>query len=261
MTDAGALNTPAPPLAVDHAEDSQRVTDRSYLGVGLYTLSEAARILRKPAATLRRWAGAGHPNAEERDSLSIPLVRREDPELVAQGLLTFSELIALLLIRRLRQAEVALAAIRSMAAQASEALQTSQPFASGRLYTERSPLLASNRDKDGASSSSAVLESQRQAIESVLTSLASQLDCAEDGTICGYWPLGKGRRVVLDPARAFGQPIDSVSGVPTRALAGMSSAGEPIEKVARWYRVDPEAVRDAVLFEQSLAAPPLPRAA
>ena len=36
---------------------------------------------------------------------------------------------------------------------------------------------------------------------------------------------------------------------------------ETIEDIARWYRVDLDAVRDAIQFEQSLTAARLPRAA
>jgi uncharacterized protein (DUF433 family) len=68
-----------------------------------------------------------------------------------------------------------------------------------------------------------------------------------------YWPLGKHRPVVLDPARSFGHPIDAVSGVPARVLYDMYQAGESAEEVGRWFRVEPDAVRAAIEYEQSLA--------
>ena len=65
-------------------------------------------------------------------------------------------------------------------------------------------------------------------------------------------PLGPGTRVVLDPERSFGKPIDDPSGVPTLVLYQMARSGEPKESVARWYNVDPEAVSAAIEFESSL---------
>jgi uncharacterized protein (DUF433 family) len=253
MTHTGTAGIPVQPTTLDREDNNSTAPGRSYLGVGLYSLPEAARLARMPVATLRRWAGEGRSPANERPSSSMPLVQREDPELIVQGLLTFSELVALLLIHRLRQAGMPLAGIRSMAQQAAAALQTSHPLVTHRFYSDWPGLLASKNDAELASS--------RPAIQLVLESFAGQLDYAEDDAVNGYWPLGKERRVVLDPARAFGQPIDPVSGVPTRALAGMSTAGETIEDIARWYRVDLDAVRDAIQFEQSLTAARLPRAA
>jgi uncharacterized protein (DUF433 family) len=186
-----------------------------------------------PAATLRRWLDEGRRTAKEDTTGAGPLIRREDPELVSQGLLTFADLMEILLIRRLREASVPLSTIREVAQEATTTLQTSHPFASWRFYTHRKRL--------------------PEAFRPVLEAFAQQIDYTDD-QISRYWPLGKERRVVLDPARAFGQPTDPLSAVPTAVLAGAYAAGEPIEEVARWYRVDPEAVRDAIAFEESLAA-------
>jgi uncharacterized protein (DUF433 family) len=207
--------------------------DRSYLGVGLYSLTEAARLLTMPAATLRRWVGEGRRSAKEDTTGAAPLIRREDPELVSRGLLTFAELIEILLIRRLWDAGIPLGTIREYAQEAASTLQTAHPFASWRCYSHRQRL--------------------PEALRAVLEAFAQQIDY-EDDQISRYWPLGKERRVVLDPARAFGQPTDPLSAVPTAVLAGAYAAGEPVEAVARWYRVDPEAVRDAIASEEALAA-------
>src|SRR5438309_1417447 len=222
---------------------------RSYLGVGLYSLPEAARLLHMPGATLRRWlAGSGAPvEAGQRDA--GPLVWRENPELVADGLLTFSELIELLFIRQLRRADVPLRTIRSIAREAGAALQTPHPFADRRFYTHRPPRHVPNEPlSQPLSPGSPEREIASAVVVTVIEAFARQLDYA-DNQVCRYWPLGKSRCVVLDPARAFGQPADPASGVPTRVLNSAYAAGEPVEEVARWYRVDPQAVRDAVEFQ------------
>jgi uncharacterized protein (DUF433 family) len=253
------MNTPVQALEADRIESQHPCADWSYLGIGLYSLPEAARLLRMPLATLRRWTGDAHSPAG--DSVPMPLIEREAPELAAQGLLTFSELIVLLLIRQLRQAGVPLGVVRALAEPAAVTPRVPHPFATRRFFTDQTSVSAWNTGPERAFSASAVSEKWRRAIQEVLASLAEQLEYVEDERIRSYWPLGKGRRVVLDPARALGQPIDPMSGVPTRALAGMSAAGEPIEEIASWYRVDLAAVQDAILFERSLTAVRLPRAA
>src|SRR5262249_13790055 len=85
----------------------------TYLGVGLYSASEAARLVQMPVATLRRWASECRSSAGGRLLPPPPLIPREDPYLVTRGLFTFSELITLLLVRRLRLVGVPLSGIRS----------------------------------------------------------------------------------------------------------------------------------------------------
>jgi uncharacterized protein (DUF433 family) len=51
--------------------------------------------------------------------------------------------------------------------------------------------------------------------------------------------------------RAFGKPIERLSGVPTYVLYGMSQAGETVDAIADWYEVEPEGVRDAIEYEQT----------
>jgi uncharacterized protein (DUF433 family) len=69
-----------------------------------------------------------------------------------------------------------------------------------------------------------------------------------------WWPLGKKRRVVLNPARSFGQPIVSREGVPTATLAKAFKADPSITHISRWFEVEERSVRDAIEFEDSLAA-------
>ena len=66
--------------------------------------------------------------------------------------------------------------------------------------------------------------------------------------------MAKNNKVAVDPRRNFGQPTIFQDGVPTRVLAKSVKANRSVEEVARWYEVSPEAVEEAVEFEQKLAA-------
>ncbi len=69
-----------------------------------------------------------------------------------------------------------------------------------------------------------------------------------------WWPRGKSRQVALDPRRSFGQPIIFHEGIPTQILARSARANGSIEEVARWFEIKSASVREAVDFEQELAA-------
>jgi uncharacterized protein (DUF433 family) len=64
--------------------------------------------------------------------------------------------------------------------------------------------------------------------------------------------MGKERPIVLDPQRSLGKPIDNGSGIPTMALYQTWRAGEPVERIARWYSVQPDVVDAAIKYEDSL---------
>ena len=87
---------------------------------------------------------------------------------------------------------------------------------------------------------------------------------AEERTICflelmelhavRFWPQDITGRVVLDPRRRFGKPIDSPTGVPTISLFHAIEAGEDAATVASWFAVPVAAITAAVAFEKSFAA-------
>jgi uncharacterized protein (DUF433 family)/DNA-binding transcriptional MerR regulator len=226
---------------------------QSYLGIGLYTVPEAARLLRVPARKLRRWA-EGYTFADGR--FSEPLFQRDYPELAARRILTFQDLIELSLVSQFRQKGVSMPAIRAAAKWAAEQFRTNHPFAVKRFHTDGKRLFAEGEIPVNGKGGRERLYRELPTYQYVLDlaeEFFQKLDY-EDDQVRHYWPLGKHRPVVLDPARAFGQPIDPDSGVPTRVLYEMHQAGQSVEEIADWFRVTPDAVRAAVEFEQSLAA-------
>jgi uncharacterized protein (DUF433 family) len=72
-----------------------------------------------------------------------------------------------------------------------------------------------------------------------------------DGVPSRWWPNGKQARVVVDPERAFGQPIESESSVPTTLLAAAVKAEGSAEAAARVWDVSVASVRRAVAFQEA----------
>ena len=75
-----------------------------------------------------------------------------------------------------------------------------------------------------------------------------------DGDLVARWfPLGR-PSIVLDPQRSFGRPVLATGGVPTEVIANAAIVEGSAEQAAVLYEVPTAAVRDAILFEQKLAA-------
>jgi uncharacterized protein (DUF433 family) len=87
----------------------------------------------------------------------------------------------------------------------------------------------------------------RQVIEPLLKTI--EFDAR--GVPALWWPAGKRLNVVVDPSRAFGQPIDAITKVPTAVLA-TAAKSQSIEEVAKTYQVPQSSVRHAVEFESNL---------
>jgi uncharacterized protein (DUF433 family) len=135
--------------------------------------------------------------------------------------------------------------------------RTSHPFAIKRFHTDGKRIFA---EAGHALAGTPLprptykeLSRYERALETVATPFFRKFDY-EHEEVRRYWPLGKEKSVVLDPARSFGEPIDTASGVPTAVLYQLYTAGESISRIAQWYQVGAEAVGAAIEYEQSLAA-------
>ena len=214
----------------------------SRLGIGLYTFPEAARLLGKNAGSVRRWAN-GYTYALRTGRARGGPVLGERPD---EEALSFGELIELLHVKGFREHDVSLESIRQAAASLREEWRTPYPFATRRVATSGNRLLAmlDGEWKEPVSGQKPL---------AFVDELAEQMIYSDDFTT-GWRPLGPEGRVLLDPKRRFGKPIDPVSGIRTAMLSDAFVAEEDPVAVARIYEVDLRAVEDAVRFERAYAA-------
>jgi len=215
----------------------------SHIGVGLYSFPEAAKIIKAPPGILRRWASAS-------DWL---VARKLDP---AERLITFTELMELHFIKIFRDEGVSLQTIRKTSQAAAAKFKTDYPFSVKRFDTDGRTIFATLRAAAHSVTLVEDLEKSQFVLTKIMRPFFHKLDYAGTMEVTRYWPRTKKGRVVLDPARKFGKPIDSETGVPTRAIVDALSAGggQSPAVVARWLGIPLAAVNAAVAFERSLAA-------
>lgn len=80
----------------------------------------------------------------------------------------------------------------------------------------------------------------------------ANIEFDDAGVPSRWWPMGKKAQIVVDPARAFGQPIEATSGVPAAILAAASEAEGSPESAAQVWAVPVVSVRRAVAFQGSV---------
>jgi uncharacterized protein (DUF433 family) len=230
------------------------ITHSWYVGVGLYTFPEAARIIGITPAKLRRWVGQYRRKEPGAECLSKPVISRYFQG--GERVLTFLELVELLFVKLFREEGVSMAVIRRAAEEAARRFDTPYPFAVKRFDTDGQRIFATLRDESPSGRVVMELGKGQYVLDAVARPFFRKLDYRDDGEAFRYWPLDREGRVVLDPERSFGKPIDAETGVPTRAPydAVLAGGGQSPEIVADWFGVPVEAVQAAVTFERSLQA-------
>jgi uncharacterized protein (DUF433 family) len=224
--------------------------DTPTLGTGFYTVSEAARLLKIPPLNIRRWL-AGYSYAQGDKTVHMPPLW--DPQLPSYDHhieLGFRDLIELRVIKSFLDAGLSLITVRNCLEYARECAKDDHPFSTRRFQTDGRTIFLESIRRAGEDEL-LDLKNRQYVIKKVIDRTFKDLDVSND--IVARWrPLDGKQSIVIDPARAFGQPITNSYGVPTIVLAQAVEAEGSIERVSRLYEVSVAAVRDAVKFEQSL---------
>ncbi len=228
-------------------------TQSDLIGVGLYSIPDAARIIKVGEAVLRRWVADYTNTSRDLDDHHEPVVHRRLND--HGGVLTFLELIELFVVKQFRDAGVSMQVIRKTAQVAAQRFDTPYPFATGDFDTDGRSILHAMEDSRDGSTSAEDLARGQYAFDSLMHPFFKRLDYRDHAEALRYWPLGRDGRVVLDPQRHFGAPIDARTGVPTRTLfaAVTAGVGQLLDVVADWFEVPLTAVQAAVDYEALLA--------
>lgn len=220
------------------------------LNTGLYTVPEAARLTRVSVGKIRRWLKGYNFKSGERVRHSDAVWQGELEPIENKLALSFRDLLELRFVDAFIRAGVSWRTMRRAHAKAQEQLKTTHPFCSNRILTDGRRILLRQGEEDSDQALIDLVTDQGE-FSRIVETFLKELEFS--GTDIVWWPLGRQRQIVLDPKRNFGQPTVARSGVPSQVLARSAKANASQEVVAKWYEVQPDEVRDAVEFEQSLA--------
>jgi len=233
------------------------MSDRSttpLLGRGIYTVPEAARLGRIPPASIRRWLRGYYFTKDGAKVFSEKVIRGELPIIDDTLALSFLDLLEARCLHAFRARGVGWRTLREAHGKAREAMDTDHPFSTGQFKTVGRRVMRDFATENGDPMLLDIVR-QQPAFREFLRPYLRGLDFLPGAQFPARWfPLDGTKRVVIDPARAFGHPIVSERGVLTSILARAYAAEGSYDKVARWYEVDVRSVKDAVEYEHALAA-------
>ena len=163
----------------------------------------------------------------------------------------FRDLIELRFVKAFTDAGVGLLAIRNCLAYARDCVRDEHPFSTRRFQTDGRTIFLESMERAGETKL-LDLKKRQYVFKQVIERTFKDLDI-EDDTVARWRPFRGKKSIVIDPGRAFGQPIASQFGIPTVALAEAVEAEGSVDDVARIFEVPARIVRNAVHFEESLA--------
>lgn len=224
------------------------------LGVGIYTVPEAARLSRVPARRIRRWLTGYDFKSRDQRRTSAPVWSRDLPLREGSLALSFRDLIEVRFVNAFRDSGVSWKVLREASERAAEILHDTHPFSTKRFKTDGRRIFAEFVADTGQEVLLDLVKSQYAFKQVIAPYLYQGLEFGASESVRRWHPLLRNRRVVIDPAISFGQPVANPESVPTAILAKAVQVEKSVERVARWYMVEPRTVRAAVLFEEQLAA-------
>ena len=214
-----------------------------------YSLAEAARYLKLPAATLRSWVvGRAYPKGESVATFR-PLLK---PARKHPPLLSFYNLIEAHVLRSLRTEHgVAIRELRRAITYAERTLKIERLLLNKDLRTHAGEVFLDEYGKLISLSTSGQIAMRRMLEEHL-----KRVEWDQWQFPVRLYPYVSAeptteRPIAIDPDIAFGRPVVIRAGVSTEAIAGRIDAGETVEALAEDYDLKPEEIEEAVLYERA----------
>jgi len=214
------------------------------LSQGIYTTAEIADLTGIPSHRVRSWVNAG--------ARSVGLLSPGLGRVGLQPLLSFLDLVEILVAGQLREQGVTMQSVRRVHSAMKDIFSERHPFAHERLLTDGKRVFQHAIDHAGQDRVLDVLHRQ-QIFPEVLLPYLQKLEYDPTTRLALRWNVADG--VVVDPQRSFGKPIVDRSGIPTRVLSSAYVANDNnADLVASWYEVPLEDVMHAVNYDLEQAA-------
>lgn len=232
-------------------EKSLTAVAQNLLGIGLYTPTEAGRLIDVSPLRLVRWLRGHDKDGEWYE----PLWRSEVDIGDDRVYLSFRDLMeariaALFIIKYRLSAQKVRRAI-----QLAREIVGDHPLSTTWLKTDgRTVFLRMATEGDGEPRVLDLFKSQHAFSAIIEQSLRDvEFDGAHPRL---WWPRGRKQGIVVDPERAFGRPIEEETSVPAEILAKAAKSEGSLKAAAQTWQVPVRAIRRAVEFQQQMERKP-----
>jgi uncharacterized protein (DUF433 family) len=221
-----------------------------------YPVSEVARILNLPVATVKSWCfGQIYHSASGSKKIFKPIIR---PAEARRRLLSFANLCELHVLSVIRRHhKISLPRVRDSVNYLRKHLNVDRPLINQQFHTNGIDLFVEH-----ASQLLNVSREGQEALRGGFEQALARIERDSQGTPIRLFPFSRTsvsdakqpKSVVIDPQLSFGRPVLARVAVPTEVIVGRFRAGDSMVEMAKDYGVDEKEIEEALRFEQRLAA-------
>lgn len=214
-----------------------------------YTLTEAARYVRLPVATLRSWTMGRHYPRSGATAHFAPLIRASSTDPTQ---LSFYNLIEAHVLRSLRvEHGVQIEEVRAAVQYAEKSLRIERLLLNKDLRTHAGEVLLEKYGELLTLSASGQLAMRRLLLEHL-----KRVEWDDRHFPIRLYPFTSGdvlssKPIAIDPTIAFGRPIVLRAGVSTNVIAERLDAGESVADLEEDYGLTASEIEEAALYERA----------
>jgi len=220
-------------------------------GIGLYTFQEATRLIGIKSGELRRWLH-GYPSGQGEKKKAMPPLWNTELSAAELDGLSFHDLLEARFVKEFHNHGVSLQAIRIIARHARELFNSPYPFTCKRFQTDGKTIFAESLRESG-DTELLDLRGKQIVFEKIIRPfLYDGIEFGVDDRALRWFP-DRSKKVVLDPAIAFGKPIVTDIGIRTDILyEAWLAEGKDKQRAARQFEVPVQAMDAAIRFEEQI---------
>ncbi|WP_200974847.1 DUF433 domain-containing protein [Echinicola sp. 20G] len=211
------------------------------IGIGIYTVSKIATILRQPYAKVNRWV------KEYWDGkLGAQFQSRYSWEVDKSKAVSFHTLIEFYVMVQFAEAGVQTKKVLQAHLELSKLFNTAFPFAQKKVIDGiRTDGCRVYVQHEGGTVS---LDGTKQLNLDFIALFFKKLEFDADQLASGFWPMGKEKSIFIDPKRKFGHPVIDGHNIYPETIFSHFQAGDPVEYIAYVYDLTEKQVKDALEF-------------
>jgi uncharacterized protein (DUF433 family) len=220
--------------------------------LGIYSVADAVQLTGAHPRQIHGWL-QGYSQRKGFEP-APPILHRQHDLRDGELALGFLDLLEVAFLHRISAAakqrghRLGWKGLRAAADTARRILGTEHPFAAKRIHTDGRAIFLEAQQATGDPALYDITSDNFAILDVLIDSFIATIEY-EDDQPQRWTPDQRFPRILVDPRRAFGRPIEIETGAPVEALFDAWKAeGGNVEKVAAWYGTDREGVDQAVHF-------------
>jgi uncharacterized protein (DUF433 family) len=224
---------------------SARTNGRALVDRPLYSYGESDYLAQVTPGTSKRWLDGYQYWRPSGERVAQPPVT---PGSRPDGGVTFLDLMEITAIGLLKQAGFSLPRIRDIVSNCQDILGLQRPLVTVQFKTDGREIFVDQ----GAALLEVGRRKGQQAWNEFLAPFLEEIDY-EHELARRWYPLGRDKLVVIDPAYGHGLPVVRDTGVRTEIVFERFQVGESIREIAGDFNIQPDEVEQALQLESRLA--------